>query len=270
MSVFLAACAAYGLVVGSFLNVVVHRVPRKESIVRPGSRCPRCGYVLRVRDNIPVFSWLWLRARCRQCREPISARYPAIELLTASLFVAGALRFGFTVALPAYLILFAALVAIAAIDIEHYIIPKLIVYPTLVAGVVLLSAASAWSSTVDHLVRAAIGGVLAFGLLFAIHLVQPRGMGFGDVRLAGLLGFFLGWLGLAHVALGLFLGFLFGGTVGSILLATGRRTRRQAVPFGPFLAAGAIVAVLFGQPLLRAYPPLQAGASVPLRTPGHR
>jgi leader peptidase (prepilin peptidase)/N-methyltransferase len=269
MSVFLTAAAAYGLVVGSFLNVVIHRVPRKESIVRPGSHCPRCGYVLGIADNLPVISWVLLRGRCRRCREPISARYPAIEVLTAVLFVAVAVRFGGTAPLPAYLVLVAALIAIAAIDLEHLIVPKVIVYPTLLAGILLLGGASAWASDPASFVRAVAGGLGGFAVLFVIHVVQPRGMGFGDVRLAGLLGFFLGWLGLAHVALGLFLGFLLGAVVGGVLVLTGRRSRRQALPFAPFLAAGALVAVLLGGPLLAAYPPLQAGPPVPLRISGH-
>src|SRR5947208_14309635 len=144
MTAFVAAASALvGLAVGSFLNVVIYRVPRKESVVRPRSHCPGCGTQLAERDNIPVVSWVLLRGRCRTCGEPISARYPLVELGTAALFVAAALRFGLDWALPAYLVFFAALVAVSFIDLEHYIIPNRIVYPTLFVSIPLLAVAAA-------------------------------------------------------------------------------------------------------------------------------
>ena len=245
-----AASAVVGLVVGSFLNVVVHRVPRKESVVRPPSHCPRCQSPLAVKDNLPLVSWLLLRGRCRTCGERIPARYPLVELGTAVLFAAGAVRLGLDPALPAFLVVFAALLAISAIDLEHFIVPNRIVYPTLFTTAPLLVVAAAVEGEWKPLLQAALGGALAWGLLLIIHLVSPRGMGFGDVRLAGLIGTALGWLSLGHVLLGLFLGFLLASAVGLTLIAARRRTRKDRLPFGPFLAAGAVLAVLFGAPIL--------------------
>src|SRR3954451_15481508 len=154
-------CGVFGLLVGSFLNVVIYRVPRKESVVRPRSRCPGCGTQLGERDNIPVVSWLLLRGKCRTCGEPISARYPLVELLTGALFVGAALRFGLDWALPAYLVFFASLVAITFIDLEHYIIPNRVLYPTLYICIPLLVLAAALQDQWDNLERALLGAVLA-------------------------------------------------------------------------------------------------------------
>ena len=248
-------CGVFGLAVGSFLNVVIYRVPRKESVVRPRSRCPGCGTQLAERDNIPVLSWLLLRGKCRTCGEPISARYPLVELLTGVLFVSVALRFGADWVVPAYLVFFASLVAITFIDLEHYIIPNRIVYPTIFISVPLLVLAAALQDEWGNLGRAAIGAAAAWTFLLIVHLIQPRGMGFGDVRLSFLLGLFLGWLDLRHVALGLFLGFLLGALSGLALMVVRRRGRKDHIPFGPFLAAGAVVAVLYGYQLLAWYQP---------------
>ena len=248
-------CGLLGLAVGSFLNVVIYRVPRKESVVRPRSRCPGCGTQLADRDNIPVLSWILLRGRCRTCGEPISARYPLVELGTAALFVSAALRFGLDWVLPAYLVFFAALVAVTFIDLEHYIIPNRIVYPTLFVSVPLLVLAAAAQNEWSELLRAGEGAALAWGFLLVVHLIQPRGMGFGDVRLAAVLGLFLGWLDLRHVFLGLFGGFLFGSVSSIVLIALRRRGRKDQIPFGPFLAAGAVAAVLFGSPIINWYSP---------------
>jgi len=244
--------AVLGLLVGSFLNVVVHRVPRKESIVRPRSRCPACETEIKPRDNVPVISWLVLRGRCRHCSAPISGRYPAIELAMGVLFGLAGWRFGLTVELAAFAVLFAALVAITAIDIELRLVPKRIVWPAFGAGVVLLGGASAVVGNLRLMADALGGALVAFSILFLIHLISPRGMGFGDVRLAALLGLFLGWLGPAHVGLGLFLGFVSGGLAGIAALALGR-SRKSALPFAPFLALGTVVAVLVGRPILDWY-----------------
>jgi len=241
-----------GLVIGSFLNVVAHRVPRGESIVRPGSRCPACGVDIRPADNIPVVSWLLLRGRCRSCEEAIPVKYPAVELATGVLFAAAAVRFGLALALPAYLVLFAALVAITVTDLELRLIPKRIVWPAYSMGAPLLVAAALVDGEPRRILDAAAGSAAAFAVLFVIHLISPRGMGFGDVRLAALLGLYLGWLGPAHVGLGVFVGFVAGGMAGIVALALGR-SRRSALPFAPFLAFGTLVAVLAGQPILRWY-----------------
>jgi leader peptidase (prepilin peptidase)/N-methyltransferase len=248
-------CGLFGLVVGSFLNVVIHRVPEKQSVVRPRSRCPRCGTTLKPWDNVPVVSWLLLHGRCRNCRGAISIRYPLVEVATAALFVAAALRLGDDdlAALPAFLVVFAALLAISAVDLERFIVPNRILYPALFIAAPLLVVAAVidgeWSSLRD----AALGGALAWVLLFAIHMASPKGMGFGDVRLAGLIGMLLGWLSIGHVLLGLFLAFLTAALVGVGLMLTGVRGRKDRVPFGPFLALGAIAAVFVGGPILSWY-----------------
>lgn len=241
-----------GLMVGSFLNVVVHRVPRKESIVRPRSRCPQCETEIRPRDNLPVLSWLLLHGRCRYCAARISARYPLIELATGVLFALTAWRFGLSIELAAFIVLVAALIAVTAIDIELRLVPKRIVWPTFGAGLILFLVSAVLREDPRRLIEAVAGSLAAFGVLFAIHFIAPKGMGFGDVRLAALLGLFLGWLGPGHVGLGLFLGFVSGGLGGLVALAAGR-SRRSALPFAPFLALGTVMAVLAGQPILDWY-----------------
>jgi leader peptidase (prepilin peptidase)/N-methyltransferase len=247
------ACAAFGLCVGSFLNVVIHRVPKRESVVRPRSRCPACGAQIADRDNVPVVSWLLLHGRCRSCEEPIPARYPLVELATAALFAAAAVRFGATWQLPAFCIFFASLLAVSVIDLDLFIIPNRVIYPTLFVTAPLLAVAAAAEGSWGQLRDAAIGGAVGFGVLLLIHVAMPRGMGFGDVRLAGVIGMMLGWLGLRYLFLGLFLAFLLAAVIGVVLIAARLRTRKDAVPFGPFLASGAVLAALWGHAILRAY-----------------
>jgi leader peptidase (prepilin peptidase)/N-methyltransferase len=248
-----AISGLYGLVIGSFLNVVIWRVPRKESIVKPPSHCPGCDAKILNRDNIPVFSWLLLRGKCRNCGTTISARYPLIELFTAVLFVAVGARFAHSWALPAYLVLGAALVALSAIDLEHFLLPSRILYPVDGALLVLLAGASALEHDWGAYLRALAAGAVAFAIFYVIHFVSPRGMGFGDVRLSFLLGLALGWLGWGEVAGGLFAGFLYGAVVGVALIAVKVRGRKQQIPFGPFLAAGAMTFVLLGEPIVDWY-----------------
>ena len=251
--VWAGGVGVFGLAVGSFLNVVIWRVPRKESVARPGSRCPSCGAAIRARDNVPVLSWMLLRGRCRGCASPISIRYPLVEIASGVLFGVLAWHFQLDWALPGFLLLGAALLSITLIDLEHYIVPNriLVVVVPLVAALLLAAAAidGAWGD----LGRAALGAVAACAGLLVVHLINPRGMGMGDVKLAFLLGLCLGWLSWGHVALGLFLGFLYGALVGVALVATGVRGRREAVPFAPFLAAGTITAVLWGRAILDWY-----------------
>ncbi len=254
MTAFVAVvCGLLGLAVGSFLNVVIHRVPRRESVIRPRSKCPSCGTPIAERDNIPVVSWVRLRGRCRSCGQAISVRYPLIELATAGLFVAVGLRFGASWALPAYLVFAALLLAISAIDLERYIVPNRLVAVGLALGVPLLGLASAIEGEWRPMVTALVGGAAAFAALLVLNLISPRGMGMGDVKLASVLGLHLGWLGGRYVALGLFLGFVLGAVGGILLIVVRVRTRKDHVPFAPFLAGGALVAVLFGAPILRAY-----------------
>ena len=244
-------CGLFGLVIGSFLNVVIHRVPERRSLSRPGSSCPACGAPIRPWDNIPVFSWLALRGHCRDCSAPISPRYPLVEALTAALFIAAAWRVGAHAELADYCVFFAFLVALSGIDLDHHIIPSRIVYPAGGASLVLLAVASGADHNWHRYQDAVIGGLMALAALFLIHVAVPRGMGFGDVRLAALIGLNLGWLGLAHVAVALFAGFLLGAVVGVALMAAGVASRKSRVPFGPFLAAGAVIGVLWGTTLVR-------------------
>jgi leader peptidase (prepilin peptidase)/N-methyltransferase len=251
MDLFVAVVAGVlGLAVGSFLNVVVWRVPRHESVVRPPSHCPSCDAQLGALENIPVVSWLALRGRCKHCGARISIRYPFVELLTAGLWVGMALRFGAAWELPAYLALAAGLVALSLIDLDHFLLPNRVLYPTgfLVAGLLVIPAVVD-SQGGDYL-RAVLGGAAAFAVFFVIHVIAPRGMGFGDVRLSFVLGLALGWLSWGHVYLGLFLGFLLGAVIGSLLIALRLRSRKDHVPFGPFLAAGALIAIYAGTQLL--------------------
>jgi leader peptidase (prepilin peptidase) / N-methyltransferase len=252
-AVLVGSCALLGLAIGSFLNVVIWRVPRKESVVSPPSHCPQCERPIRPIDNIPLFSWVLLRGQCRHCGTRIAVRYPLVELATAGLFVGAALRFGLDWALPGYLLFFAALLAISVIDLEHYIVPNRIIWPTGLASIPLLVLAAAAGHQWGALRSAAIGGAAAWAFLFIVHMINPRGMGFGDVRLAAVIGLYLGWLGVLHVALGLFLAFLGGSLVGVALILIRRKGMKSALPFGPFLAAGAAVAVFAGHPLLHGY-----------------
>jgi leader peptidase (prepilin peptidase)/N-methyltransferase len=246
----LVVCGVLGLVVGSFLNVVVWRVPRHESIVTPGSHCPSCDAELGAIENVPVLSWVVLRGRCRHCHDRISIRYPLVELATAGLWVGLAQRFGAAWELPPYLVLAAGLVALSLIDLDHFLLPNRVLYPTGFLMAALFVVPALVDGQGNDYLRAVFGGAAAFAVFFVIHVISPRGMGFGDVRLSFVLGFALGWLSWGHVYLGLFLGFLLGAVVGTLLIAVRLRTRKDHVPFGPFLAAGAMLAIYWGAPLL--------------------
>jgi leader peptidase (prepilin peptidase)/N-methyltransferase len=242
-----------GAVVGSFLNVVAARVPVGASVVRPRSACPRCGHEIRERDNIPVVSWLVLRGRCRDCAEPISARYPIVEAATAALFVATTLRFGVSAALPAFLLLAAVSVVLTVIDLDTLRLPDAIVLPTYPMAFVLgmlTVPGSGWAP----MTRAVIGGVallLCYGVLW--FFTNGAGIGFGDVKLAGLLGGYAAWLGWGELVLAGFGAFVLGGVVGLALMATGKAGRRSAIPFGPFMFASMWIAVFAGEAIVDLY-----------------
>ena len=255
MTVLLVVAAALlGLAVGSFLTVVVWRVPRKESLSSPRSHCPSCDARLANRDLVPVLSWVLLRRRCRACRSRISsARYPLVELACAALFAATAVRFGFSYALPGYLALAAGLVALSAIDFEHKLLPNRVVYPTGYAVGLLLFLAALAEAEPRRIVWALVGAAGSFGLFFVLHLISPGGMAFGDVRLSFVLGMAVGWLGLGLVPLLLFVAFVSSAVVGLIYAVVSGRGLKAAIPFGPFLAFAAEVAVFFGDPLVDAY-----------------
>jgi len=243
----------FGLLIGSFIGVVVDRVPRQESIVLPPSHCVACSAPIRAYDNIPIVSYALLRGRCRACGTRIPPRDAFLELGTGVLFVLLAWRLTSAWELPAYCVLAAAGVAISAIDIEHMRIPSVLVYTTVALGVPLLVLASAGTHRWSALESAAIGGAIAFAAFGALFYAVPKGIGFGDVRLAGLCGGFLGWLGYREVVAGFVISFIVAGVPAALLLATGKVQRRTKIPFGPFLAAGTVITVLFAAPIVHAW-----------------
>jgi leader peptidase (prepilin peptidase)/N-methyltransferase len=250
LGVLIVLCAVFGLAVGSFLNVVIYRVPRHESVVSPPSACPTCGTAIAARDNVPVISWLLLRGRCRHCHSPISPQYPLVELATAALFAGLAARFGYDWALPAYLALFAGLLALSWIDVERMLLPKAIVYPLLVmtAGLLLIPA-DVYNMWHSYWVAWAFAGGWFVGF-FMLNFASPRLLGFGDVRLAPVLGLGLGWLGWRYVILGFFAANLIGAIIGIALIATHQMDHQQRIPYGVFLAMGTYIAVFAGPELL--------------------
>ncbi len=242
-----------GLAVGSFLNVVVWRVPRGESVVRPPSACPRCGHPIRRRDNVPVLSWIRLRARCRDCGEPIPVRYPLVEAGTALVFALVLVRFGVTAAVPAYLYLGAVGVALALIDLDTHRLPDAIVLPSYPVLAILLTVASWAGGEWSSLLRAGIGGIGLLALYFLMLVIYPAGMGLGDVKLAGLLGMAMAWIGWGSLVVGAFGAFLLGGLFSIGLVVAGRATRKSGIPFGPWMLLGAAVGVAVGEELWPAY-----------------
>ena len=287
MVVAVLAIGVLGLLVGSFLNVVIYRVPAGLSIVAPPSACPHCGARIRPYDNIPVVSWLLLRGRCRDCGEPISPRYPLVELGTGGLFavvawvfvppvleavstgstgggggVVGAVSTGSTseggvavaavVQLVAFLYLAAISVALALIDLDAHRLPNAIVLPGYLVGIVLLGTAGLLTNSWDALVTAGVGMVGYFAVHLLLAVVWTGGMGMGDVKLAGVLGLFLGWLGWPALVVGLLAGFILGGLFGVILLATGRG-RKTRIAYGPWMLLGAWAGILLGTPLTTWY-----------------
>jgi leader peptidase (prepilin peptidase)/N-methyltransferase len=234
-----------GAVVGSFLNVVIHRLPRGESLVHPRSRCPSCGTQIAEYDNVPIVSWLVLRGRCRHCGAPISPRYPLVELLTALTFAAVVLVRGFDNDLILELPFVAALIALAGIDFDHKLLPNKIVYPLAAYGLIATLLVDR-----DDLVENLVSGAGAFAFLLVAVIAYPRGMGMGDVKLAGAMGLYLG----AAVIPAMLVAFLSGSIAGLVILAReGAAARKKAIPFGVFLAIGGIVGVLVGPELIDLY-----------------
>ena len=236
----------FGLLVGSFLNVVIARVPEGRSVWAPRSACPRCGALIAWYDNIPLVSFLVLRGRCRGCRAGIPWRYPIVEAVTGGAFALAYVLLGPTPKFLVAAILLGALIAITAIDLRHQIIPDVISLPGIVVGFVANSLLPGGVDWLDSLIGIAVGG----GIFLVIILVSGGGMGGGDMKLGAMLGAFLGWkLGL----LALLLGVLAGGAVAVVLLLLGRKDRKDAIPFGPYLALGGAIALLWGDQVLTWY-----------------
>jgi leader peptidase (prepilin peptidase)/N-methyltransferase len=241
-----ALAGLFGAVFGSFLNVVVYRLPRGESVVKPRSRCPSCGIQIKPYDNVPILSWVWLRGRCRACDAPISARYPFVEALTGLLCVAAALAAGTAAELALGVLLVLTLVPVTLIDLEHRIIPNRILAPAAVLAVGLGLGLDG-----DGEVERLIAGAAAGGFLLAAALAYPRGMGMGDVKLAAVMGLCLG----RSVGPAMLIALVTGVLVGLVIMArvgtaAGRKT---AVPFAPFMALGGVAAILAGNAIVTAY-----------------
>jgi leader peptidase (prepilin peptidase)/N-methyltransferase len=266
----------FGAIIGSFLNVVIHRVPLEESIVFPNSRCPSCGSVIAFYDNIPILSYLVLGAKCRGCKAHISIRYPAVELLTAALFVGVAWHTGLTASLPFDLIFASALLALVFIDAEHMILPNVITYPGIVFALIARIAIPYLTGTphfddlpslssgalagmpiwVVSLAGALIGALIGGGSLWLMGWTWEKlrgieAMGLGDVKMMFMVGAYLGW---RLTILTIFVGVLTGSVIGVLLMARqGQRNMQMLLPFGVFLGLGAVAALLFGAPLVEWY-----------------
>ena len=241
-----ALAALMGLLIGSFLNVVIWRLPRGESLVRPGSACPACGTPVRPYDNVPVLSWLLLRGRCRDCGEGISARYPLVEALTAVLLALVVLKEGADRDVWLGIVFVLVLVPVTFIDIDHRIIPNTIMLVALVAGVAILVLTRS-GDLAEHGIAAAGAG----GFLLLAALARPGGMGMGDVKLAGVMGLYLG----RAVIPALFVALIAGSVLGAIIIARkgAKEGRKTAVPFGPFLALGGVAGLFAGDAIVDWY-----------------
>jgi leader peptidase (prepilin peptidase)/N-methyltransferase len=242
-----------GLIAGSFLNVVAYRIPRGLSVIRPRSACPGCGHEIRSRDNIPVLSWLLLRGRCRDCGSGISVRYPLVEAGTAAAFALLAVLLGYSWALPGFWWAAGVAIGLTLTDLDVRRIPDRILGPGVVGAVVLLAAGAFADGEPLAVVRAVGGGAAYFALLFVIALVARGGFGFGDVKLGFLLGMVLAYRSWGVLAVGVFGAFTVGGLVALGLLVTRRAKRKDAIPFGPAMVAGAALALACGGAIVRWY-----------------
>ncbi len=245
----LAVASAYGLVVGSFLNVVIHRLPRGESLVRPPSRCPGCGAHVRWFDNVPVLSYVFLGGRCRSCKARISARYPAVELLGGVAAVAPLLRFGLTVPGVEAMLLLMLLIPLAFIDLEHHILPDVLTLPGIAVGLGC-SFLGGLVPPLDAAVGAAIGAAVPLAVIVIYRWLRgAEGMGLGDSKLLAMIGAFLGWRG-ALLTLGV--AATAGAAVGGALIASGKGRRDTELPFGTFLGGASALVLFAGRALLVA------------------
>ncbi|MFQ5716458.1 MAG: prepilin peptidase [Nitrospinales bacterium] len=238
-----------GLAVGSFLNVCIYRMPIAQSVVSPRSHCPSCKSLIRVQDNVPVISYILLRGKCRQCGASISPVYPLVELGAGVLFAAVFIKFGIAWQTPIFWVVAAALVAVAAIDLKHKIIPDRITLPGIVFG---LAAGTYLIGFRESLTGFFVGG----GLFYAIAVLSKGGMGGGDIKLIAAAGALLGW---QKTLLVIFLASFLGSCVGIPLILAGRKHGKSQIPFGPFLAAGIIAAIFSGDSLIQLYLRIMTG-----------
>ncbi len=256
---FIALCAVLGLVIGSFLNVVIWRLPRGENLATPPSSCPKCGSGIKWFDNIPMVSWLVLRAKCRNCGNTISARYPLVELLTGVVFGLIGWKFISSVWTADDLLIFVPFlylgaigVALAFIDLDTQKLPNKIVLPAyVILPLLLLSATWAMSQPYTWMFRALAGGAILYVFYFVLCIVG--GMGFGDVKLAGVLGMALAWLGWDYLIVGGFLPFVLGGLFSVVLLLRKRAGRKSGIPFGPWMILGWFIALFVSEPVTQWY-----------------
>ncbi len=247
-----------GACIGSFLNVCIHRIPREESIVHPRSRCPSCRQPIAWYDNVPVLSYFVLRGRCRHCRTPISARYALVEMLTAVLFVAVWNRYGYDARTPVYLVMVSGLLLGTFVDLEHYLIPDRVSLGGMVTGLlfsVLVPSLQGEAEMGPALLKSVIGLIAGSGSLFLVaeagrRILKKDAMGLGDVKLLGGIGAYLGWGGVIFTVL---ISSLVGSLVGVGLIVAGKREWQSRLPYGPFLALGALIWILGGQGWWRWY-----------------
>lgn len=246
----LFAAGLVGLCIGSFLNVVIYRLPQARSIVSPGSACPHCGHLVRWHDNIPLFGWLWLKGRCRDCQKPLGFQYPIVELFGAIAAIAALWKFGLTLAGGVYFTFLCLLIIITFIDLAHQIIPDRITLPAMVLALLVAPFLPDFS-----LIQSLLGLVAGGGLLWAIAAIYSRlagveGIGGGDIKLMGLVGALTGWPGALFTLFG---GAVLGAVVGVGLLAVKGKNMRTAIPFGPFLSIAAIIYLFFGNTIVNWY-----------------
>jgi leader peptidase (prepilin peptidase)/N-methyltransferase len=239
-----AAATVFGAVIGSFLNVIIYRLPRGESIVKPASHCPHCGSSIAPWDNIPILSFIVLRGRCRHCHRPITFRYPLVETANALLYLSVFLCFGIGFQALVWATYCSALIVVSAIDIDHRIIPDVITLPGMALGIVT----SFWMprTSLDSLLALLAGG----GFFYLVAVLSRGGMGGGDIKLTAMMGSFLG---LKSLAVAVFIGLLSGSLISLVLMLMGRKTRKDIIPFGPFLALGGISVVFWGKKIIHWY-----------------
>jgi len=244
MIIWISMSAIFGLLVGSFLNVVIWRVPNNLSIVSPGSQCPHCKKAIAWYDNIPVFSFIALLGKCRNCKAPISIRYPTIEILCSVVWAVTTWRVGLHLHTVGFLLFFAGLIALSAIDIDTKLLPKKIVYPSGAALVVILTISSIVNQDLHRVRDSIIVGLAYSGFLFIVWFASGgKAMGYGDVRLALFLGFAMGYYGFIVGYMGMLASFAIGSFIGIAIAAITQRGRKMKIPFGPFLAVGAVLAI---------------------------